>query len=430
MINLKIEQLLAYDAVYIAYSGGLDSHCLLHLLAQEMSIKSKLCAIHINHGFSQNANDWQEHCKSICDALDIPFKAIKLNIEIEKGESIEAAAREARYCALTSFIKHNDVLLTAHHQDDQAETFLLQLLRGAGVPGLAAMPNIKELERGYLYRPLLDFSREFLVNYAKENKLQWINDESNDSLRFNRNYIRHQIMPVLKQRWPSSLKTITRSVQHCSDAAVLLEDLAQLDLQQTIECRPCMLSIQKLALLSEARQKNLLRYWLKREGCQLPNTIHMNRILNEVISSDDDSQALLAWKGGQVRRFQGKLYALQKNPSENKTIYHWDWQQQPLSMTGQSLNCAQGVNLQVKKLPPVLTVQFRRGGEKIKPQGDRHTRSLKSLFQDWKIPPWERANIPLIFAGEELIAVANICYSANYECLNDSKGICFKWSCQ
>ena len=297
----------AYSKLILAYSGGLDSHVLLHQLVQHPIIHKKLQVVHINHGLSPNADHWQEHCAMVCAELKIPFAGIKITIEIKPGDSLEAVAREQRYAELAKFVDENTALLTAQHQDDQAETLLLQLFRGAGVKGLAAMPEQKKFAKGVQLRPLLNTTRGELSAYAQQYDLQWIEDESNQNQKFNRNYLRQTIMPLLKKRWPSVTSTLARSGQHCAEAAELLTELAIIDYQHCQGTQLNCLNIIALQKLSRARKINTLRYWLQLNNVRSPNSKHLQKIIDEVVAAKPGATPLLRWENIALRRIDATL---------------------------------------------------------------------------------------------------------------------------
>ena len=297
----------SYSKLILAYSGGLDSQVLLHQLAQNPLTNQKLQVVHINHGLSPNADQWQTQCATVCDQLNLPFTAIKIHIEIQPGDSLEAVAREQRYAALATFVDENTALLTAQHQDDQAETLLLQLLRGAGVKGLAAMPEQKPFAKGVQLRPLLNIPRAELLAYAEQHALQWIEDESNQNQKFNRNYLRQTIMPLLKQRWPNMSTTLTRSSQHCAEAAELLTELAKIDYQVCVGKKLSCLNISALQTFSRIRQKNILRYWLQLNNIRSPNNKHLQKIIDEVMAAKSGAIPLLRWENIAIRRTDATL---------------------------------------------------------------------------------------------------------------------------
>ena len=421
LYNKKILQ--SFEKIIIAYSGGVDSHSLLHLLATDDELANKVCAVHVNHGLSDNANAWEAYCQKICDALSIPLKIVRVMVNCKSGESIEAAARNTRYAALANFVTKNEVLVTAQHHDDQAETMLLQLLRGAGVKGLAAMPILKPFAAGWHVRPLLHVTQAALLEYAQRQDLRWIEDESNIDVRFSRNYLRHKVMPLLKQHWPSATIALVRSSEHCAQAAELLIDLAMLDIQSCMG-KEKTLAITKLTALSLARQHNVLRHWLQQETNQFPSSMLIQKIVQEVMLAKKDAQPEVHWQGGVIRRFNQSLYFLPEVIQENIATYEWDWQS-PLIYQDIKLiaNEILGAGLDKTKLSHKLTVTFRHGGEKIRPHGRQETHLLKKLFQEWQVPPWERDKIPLIFIAEKLIAVVGYCYHHDYAVVSENIGI-------
>lgn len=413
-----------YRKLIIAYSGGIDSHCLLHMLAQDNTLRNRICAVHINHGINQQANEWAQHCQQVCDALQIPLQIFALDIKPIAGDSLEAIARTARYQALAELVKDEEALLTAHHLDDQAETMLLQLFRGAGVAGLAAMPTKKTFARGWHIRPLLEVTRKQLMQYAQQYQLNWLEDQSNQDSQFTRNYLRHKIMPILKEKWPSVAKTIARSSQHCAQTITLLQELAESDLQYCL-LDDKVLSLPSFIKLSTARQVNTLRFWLQQLTNCYPDQNTLMTILHQLIKAKRDAKPELYWNGKIIRRFQQTLYCLPKQQKDLvKQEYDWDWKtpfvHHNFNLTA---NIKFGFGLDQKKLPLKLKIKFRSGGETIKPYKREQTHSLKKLFQEWNIPPWQRSNIPLIFAEEELIAVIGYCYHNDYMVTSDQQGV-------
>lgn len=396
--------------LWVAYSGGSDSHVLLHAIASLRSqITPEIKAIHINHGLSPFANEWEQHCKVICENLSVPYTAIPVKVIPDKT-SPEEAARHARYTEWAKLIKKNEVILLAHHQDDQAETVMLQLLRGAGVKGLAAMPEQQSFFHGTLSRPLLEFTREELLSYALEHGLNWIDDPSNFDTDFDRNFLRHEVIPLMQTRWPSLKKTLSRTATHQADAQKLLNVLAEQDWQQIKENKQIKTS--ELLKLDIKRQRNVLRYWLATVcDVSLPDTVHLQRILSEVLTAADDAVPEVIWKGGEVRRYQGLLYA-QKMLLPVSNIGELSWldlgQNLPLLDGGSALyaKAVIGAGLsQLKLKNSNITVKYRHGGETCRPIGRGQTHQLKKLFQEWQIPPWRRSTVPLIFVDEQLAQV-------------------------
>jgi tRNA(Ile)-lysidine synthase len=293
-------------ALWIAFSGGMDSHVLLYFLHRYYSAYP-LKAIHINHQLNAAAPQWEKHCREICAALNIPLKIRRVNIVKKSGESLEAKAREARYTVFEKMLNKNDILLTAHHQTDQAETVLLQLLRGAGLRGVSAMPGISELGEGFLVRPLLDFSRDTLRLYAQHHQLEFIEDPSNSDEKFDRNFLRHAVFPVLKKRWGQCDKIIARFSRHCAEQEKLLMILAQKDYPECHGEYPDSVLISPLKQLDKSRQKNLLRYFIEKLNFSLPS----EKILNELVKlceARKDKNPVVTWGEAESRRFRDHLF--------------------------------------------------------------------------------------------------------------------------
>jgi tRNA(Ile)-lysidine synthase len=402
---------------WVAYSGGLDSAALLSAAAAvREQLPGRLRAIHIDHGLHPDSQLWAEHCRSHCDLLGVPLLIRCLNLRPIPGESIEAMARESRYRAFGTLLGRGDLLLTAHSQDDQAETLLLALLRGSGVHGLAAMPLEARLGHGRLVRPLLEVSRAALEQYARGLGLAWVDDPSNDALRMDRNYLRHRVLPVLRSRWPGVSATLARSASHCAEAAHLTDALAGDLINGCAGSRPGTLSILGLADLDRTRRKAVLRCWLRRRGFLLPDTRHLARILDEVLPAGPDADPLVAWSGCEVRRYRGDLFAVQPlPPSPDAVSIPWD-------PCGESsvLHLPQGLgrlrwrvsaDLQEPRLrsTPTLTIRFGVAGQSCRTRLFGHRRPLKKLFQESGIPSWLRPYVPLVFSGQTLIAVAGMC---------------------
>lgn len=405
--------------MWVAYSGGCDSHVLLHaLVALRSQITSQIKAIHINHGLSPLANAWEEHCRHICDQLAVPYTSISVNAK-NKNASPEEAARHARYAEWKKLIKKNEVLLLAHHQDDQAETVLIQLLRGSGVKGLAAMPVKQYFSDGLLCRPMLGFLREEIYSYAVEHGLNWIDDPSNFDTDFDRNFLRHEIVPLLETRWPSLKKTLSRTASHQADANQLLTELAFQDWHHVHENN--LINISSLVKLSVKRQRNVLRYWLA-DICELilPDTVHLQRIINEVLTAAEDTNPEVIWRGGEVRRYQGLLYAQEKLIGLPISLkLDWPDIEQPLVLNNNGVTLTAKSSIggglsQVKIKNEDISVRFRQGGETCRPVGRGQTHQLKKLFQEWQIPPWIRPTVPLIYVDDELAQVVGYCCCEAY----------------
>jgi len=412
----------------VAYSGGCDSHVLLHALVQikDQFPSQNIRAIHVDHGLQTHSPDWAEHCRQVCVALNVPIDVLQLNLSIPKGESTEAYARQQRYAAIQTKLTADDILLLAQHQDDQAETLLLQMLRGSGVKGLASMPFSKQVDGVHYLRPLLNLTRNDIQQYAIDNQLNWIDDPSNEDTRFDRNFLRHEIIPKLKSRWPSLSDTFNRVASHQAEANALLTEVAAQDLKSFELDKTNTLPIESLVSLSPARQRNVLRYWIEQCGSPVPDSVQLQRILDEVVAAADDAEPLVSWSGVNMRRYRAVLHLdrASSHPPSNWQM-NWDWQS-PLNLPlGQQLRIRQlaGQGLALPSQDTALTVRFRRGGEKCQLPGRKHRHELKKLMQDWGIPPWQRGNIPLIYVGDELAQVVGYSVCEPYIARADQTGL-------
>jgi len=415
----------------VAFSGGLDSHVLLQLLSEiRDQIQPGFSAVHINHGLHEKADHWQAHCERTCADLEVELVTRKVNARDYDGESPEAWARQLRYQQLESLMNQDDVLLTAHHRDDQAETVLLQLFRGGGPAGLSAMPAYKAFGPGWHCRPLLEFTRNEIRQYAISAQLKWIEDESNQDLNPDRNFIRHKVLPVIQERWPSVTKTLSRVAIHQSSANHLLGVLATLD-YESVRCEDTRaVRMDPLQSLGDDRIINCLRYWFELNKVPVPGSLHMQHILNDVVHGREDNLACVNWGNTEVRKYQGKLVVMQVLP-EHEPGQKIRWKiMQPLKLPGGSLVATQttGQGLRRDKIvSDQLEVRFRQGGEKIKPSGRKHTRDLKKLFQDTAIEPWLRDRIPLIYLDDQLVAIPGVCVAEGFAASANEAGLEIIW---
>ena len=294
----------------IAYSGGLDSHVLLHAMSELKKNNPiiKIQAVHINHQINSKANDWELHCKKICAELNIPIAIQKVNLNLKPGDSLEENARNARYTALQKYVDKDSVLLTAHNANDQAETFLLQALRGAGPKGLSAMPFKKKLGNSFLIRPLLHFSRDALEKYARENKLQWIEDDSNVSLRFRRNFLRHEIFPLLKKQYPTLINNFSRSARLITNQEKIISEIVKSDFEKIKTDDITKIDIKKLREFSDEKQKLLLREWFSENNLRMPNEKHLKQIQKDVLNAASDAHPIFSLENISIQRDRDYLF--------------------------------------------------------------------------------------------------------------------------
>lgn len=401
----------------LAYSGGVDSQVLLHLLSLS---KLKVKAVYIDHGLQSQSADWANHCLQQCKQLAIPFQIIKVDARAARGESPEAAARSARYGALKKCIENYDCLLTAQHQDDQSETILLQLLRGAGAAGLSGMPEIAEFGNGWHARPLLNISQLQITDYAELNNLCWVEDPSNQQINYDRNYLRHSVMPELQQRWPSLNKTLSVFALQQAENAQLLNVLAAQDLNLSL-IDDSRLNIKQLNKLDDARLRNVLRYWIKSINKPMPSRAVLEQVVQQIKNNSHDSAILVSWANVEIRCFRDELFCLNKISHDATQIYNWDLKDDlVLSSIEKKLSLKKADSAKNKFvldnsiLKQSVTVRYRQGGERIKPAGRNGSHDLKSLFQESAVPGWQRDRIPLIYVGDDLVAVVGYWLADSY----------------
>ncbi len=391
----------------IAYSGGRDSTVLLHAVASlRDELGLSLRAVHVDHGLSPHSGTWSGQCRQQCEALGVDFIGRRVEV-VHQGQSLEAAAREARYRVFTELLGESDCLLSAHHREDQAETLLLQLLRGGGVHGLASMPASRPLGGGQLRRPLLGLGREQLAAYAEAQRLEWVEDPSNFDTSLERNWLRHELLPLLRQRREGIDAVLARSAIHFAEAAGLLDELAAGDL--TLCAEGAALSIDALAQLSEARQRNLVRLWLRRLALPLPDHRRLNQVLAELCLAAEDAVPLVVWPGAELRRYRGRLYAMAPLPQPLSEPLAWGG--------GGELELPDGLgwlSLAGAPLDGPLEIRPRRGGEHMHPAGRERSRDLKRLMQEAGVPPWLRERWPLIYREGKLVAVPGLWIDHRY----------------
>ena len=433
-LSTKLRELPEAPCYWIAYSGGLDSHVLLHAMAQlSTQLAGPLRAIHVQHGLQPDAEQWLQHSIEESTRLGVVLTPLRLSLKPAKGESLEAVAREARYQAMRRLIGPGELLLTAQHQNDQAETLILQLLRGSGPSGLAAMPELAPFGSGQLARPLLDFTRAELTTYAKQNGLRWIEDGSNADLRFDRNYIRHQLMPVIEKRWPAYSNTLARSARHCAEAQQLIDQLALADRAEVQGNNSNRLSVARLYQLSPPRCRAVLRHWIEDLGFQLPSTQQLERIVDEVMAAAEDRTPLVAWTGAEVRRFRDHLFVMAPLPQHDPAVTIPWLEGSSLLLPGGSGSLHVGEQVDGGIDPDCwqrgeIEVRFRQGGERCRRQGEGVSRSLKKIFQEvLQIPPWLRDRVPLLYIDGKLAAVGDFFICESFAASPGQSGIALHW---
>ncbi len=394
----------------VAFSGGLDSTVLLHATIKAHG-KKNVHAFHVHHGIQKEADQWQAHCKAVAKKLGCHFDT--RNVKLNKQSNIESQARNLRYEALTQMCQAHNIqdLLLAHHLDDQAETVLIQLMRGAGLPGLSAMPQVKSKELIHLWRPFLNMRRKDLEIYAKEHQLTWIEDPSNQDESYRRNAIRKSILPTLEKFQEGAIENLSRSAKHLGEAQELLNQLADIDLG-LMEAKEGLskTNLIRLYKTSQARATNALRRWLSKNGLAYPSEERLTAWWSELQQTRPDSK--LQWEHDQqlIRLWRGHLTITQE-PNSSEMMGEWTFKKIPANSKKPGI--AKDRFDQAKK-KGLINTMAREGGEKFKVDSKRPRRSLKNLYQEAAIPPWQR-DVPLLYIGEELVAVAGIGISADWQ---------------
>jgi tRNA(Ile)-lysidine synthase len=400
----------------VAFSGGIDSTVLLHALVSSRTA-IPIIAVHIDHGMNADSAAWAAHCEAVAGSLGVIFESYNVTVPENSENGPEAAARQARYAALLKMLRDGDCLLSGHHENDQAETLLLNLMRGSGPAGLAGMGAKQSFGRGLLLRPLLGVPESDIRDYAESREVSWIDDPSNVDTRFDRNFLRREIMPKLASRWPAVSNRLRRSAELVGEASELLNDLADIDLE-ACGGRNC-LDIDVLINLSQPRQRNLLRRAVRLCGLPPPPATRLYQAINELIPARTDAQPLVSWPGGEMRRYRDHLYIMPaladktEPPSGRLRV-----DGAPLAL-GQGLGSLALSESEVGGIDRALVekgleVRFRSGGEEIRITAQGSTRKLKKLLQETGVVPWMRGRVPLLFAGSTLVAVGDLWVSSDY----------------
>ena len=407
---------------------------LLAALAAQRIEGLRVRALHVNHGIHPNADAWSRHCRALARRLGVPLRVLKTQVVRSPGVSLEAAARDARYALLAAELGPGECLLTGHHEDDQLETVLLQLFRGAGLAGLAAMPQITSFAAGWLVRPLLSVTRAELEEWAREAGLSWVEDDTNADEALDRNYLRRQVLPLIRGRWKGVASAVSRSARHAAEGQRLLDAIARTDVERASSGSE--LFVPTLRALQPDRRRNALRFWIVKSGARVPDTSRLEEIAGPLMAARPDSNPSVAWGDVEVRRHADLLGIATVGrwhrgnepggsqetrrrgresapPDEARRAIEWSWKTVPrLELTDAAgtleLKPDPHGPIDLDVIPELVTVRHRQGGERLRPRRGGPRRSLKSLLQESHLPIAQRGRLPLVFSGVTLLAVASL----------------------
>ncbi|MBK7356127.1 tRNA lysidine(34) synthetase TilS [Propionivibrio sp.] len=405
--------------VCVGLSGGLDSVVLLHALNRLVSstdIPFALTAVHVHHGISPNADAWAEFCVEYCQRQAVPLSVVHVAVPRCGGDGLEAAARRVRHDV---FAKCDaDWLALAHHHDDQAETVLLNLLRGAGIAGAAGMRAERAQPYGpRLVRPLLDVPRSVIKDYAAEYSLPWIDDESNGDLRYRRNFLRHAVLPPLKVKFPGAQQALARAADHFAEAAALLDELAALD-RAALATSTGRIGLPGFNALSPARARNLLRFEWRAAGHRAPDSRWMDEALRQLATSGAQAETCLSTADGELRLYRNELYFCGPSPTVPDRPLLWAGEHE-LPWAGGRVQFVPviGRGIRASSLADgAVFLRSRQGGERLQPTAGRPRRSLRNLCQEYAVPPWERVRLPYLWCGERLVWVGALGVDSAFAC--------------
>jgi len=420
----RLEDLLRRDLpelrgarLCLAFSGGMDSHVLLHALAASRErCGFVLRAVHVDHGLHPESASWAEHCRAVCTTLAVPLDVVLVRVQAGGGRSLEHAARRVRYDALRERLAPGECLLTAHHLDDQAETVLLMLMRGAGVRGLGGMQPDQLFARGRLLRPLLTVERSALAAYAGREALTWIDDSSNRDTRRSRNYVRHVVLPALSGHWPRAASTLAHGAERAREASALLEEVAGEDLAACgCECPGMLpatlgcLSVAPLRRLAASRLRNALRAWLRTLGLTLPPARRLEEAVSQLVMGE--AAGCIEWEHAALRRYRDVLAAVRDLPAAPVGVLPWP-APVPLAVPWAGVvlrpRTVTGSGLARSAWDRAVSIGPRQEGAICRPANTAHHRRLKVLFQEIGVPPWERARLPMVYVDGHLAWVPGI----------------------
>jgi len=424
---------LEAEGLVLALSGGEDSSALLAALAQLRDAgrgrRLPLRAVHVDHGLQAAAADFRAACRGQCEVLGVPLRILSAALDPPAGASIEAAARDARYAALAADLEPGECLLTAQHCDDQAETFLLQALRGAGLKGLASMPLLRTWACGWHMRPLLAWRRADLQAYIATIGVATVTDPMNTDGRFDRVYLRRELWPLIEARWPGATQALARSAAHAGEAQELLDAIADADLVSLRDGEA--LRLPRLRGLAPARRVNALRRWLRERTPTLPPAARLAEALRQMLEAEGDQLPAILWDRHALRRYRDRIFLSAAEPPRLRALNGWSWRDQATLELGRGLGALQAVTrpggLDLERVPATLSVRARAGGEVLKPAHRAATRSVQHLCQDLGVLPWMRDAIPFICAGGDLLGIGDLWLDARWCEPAGEPGLAFQW---
>ncbi|OAT34587.1 tRNA lysidine(34) synthetase TilS [Proteus myxofaciens] len=430
LLNEIKHQIGNYTQILVGFSGGVDSTVLLHGLVQLRDIYHlplELTAIYIHHGLNDKADAWSVHCQQCCEQWNVDFISEKVIVNSKEG-GIENSAREARYRAFHQHLQPQQILVTAQHQDDQAETFLLALKRGSGPAGLSSMPIKMVFNNNYLIRPLLNITRKHIEEYAHQQKISWVEDDSNQNARYDRNFLRLHILPLLTERWPHFSQAVTRSATLCGEQEALLDELLESELNVLID-KAKSIDIAQLAMCSEIKRNALLRRWFAQHNKIMPSKQHISRLWQEVALAKEDANPRLRFFDDEIRRYKQRLYFVPIISEPTNCILTWSLSEPLILPTGLgTLSLGEKDNM-VVRAPydnEKVTIRFGLTQDSLRIVGREHARHSKKIWQELDIPPWRRTRIPLIYYNDTLIAAVNTFVTVEGKSTTENK-IMIEW---
>jgi tRNA(Ile)-lysidine synthase len=415
----------------VGFSGGLDSTVLLHALA---ALRSRagwpaVRAVHVDHGWTSESPRWAAHCIEVAAQLDVPCLVVRVDAAAVNGESPEARARAARYAAFADALGPGEVLVTAHHADDQLESALLQWLRGGGLRALAAMPRSVPFAQGWHLRPLLDFRRVELRDWAAGQGLAWLEDPANGDLRFDRSYLRHEILPRVTARWPGATRTVARVAAYAAEAVELEREVAARDLARVGQGRT--LNLERVLGLPHSRRRAAIREWLRAQGLPVPEVRTLSALLRDVERAASDRIPVTRWPRVAVYRYRGQLYAVpdrELHPAPASSATRAGERVELGDGMALEWRSVAGAGLSRARLPPTVAIAPRAGGERFHETGRAHSQALRKWLQERGVVPWQRATIPLVFAAGRVAAVGDLAYANEFAAAADEPAWQLVWT--